>query len=93
MLGLDIDGWVVDVEGILYDDDVFDFVVGYVVLYYIFDVELLLWEVVWVFKLGGCFVFVGELIIVGDGYVCILFMLIWCVVINVIKLFGLRGWC
>lgn len=45
-LGLDIDGRVADAEGIPYDDDAFDLVVGHAVLHHIPDVELSLREVV-----------------------------------------------
>ena len=59
-LGLDIDGRVADAEGIPYDDDTFDLVVGHAVLHHIPDVELSLREVVRVLKPGGRFVFAGE---------------------------------
>ena len=52
-LGLDIDGRVADAEGIPYDDDTFDLVVGHAVLHHIPDVELSLREVVRVLKPGG----------------------------------------
>ena len=39
-LGLDVDGRVADAEGIPYDDDTFDLVVGHAVLHHIPDVEL-----------------------------------------------------
>ena len=39
-LGLDIDGRVADAEGIPYDDNTFDLVVGHAVLHHIPDVEL-----------------------------------------------------
>ena len=45
-LGLDIDGRVADAEGIPYDDNTFDLVVGHAVLHHIPDVELSLREVV-----------------------------------------------
>lgn len=45
-LGLDIDGRVADAEGIPYDDDAFDLVVGHAVLHHVPDVELSLREVV-----------------------------------------------
>ena len=59
-LGLEIDGRVADAEGIPYDDDTFDLVVGHAVLHHIPDVELSLREVVRVLKPGGRFVFAGE---------------------------------
>ena len=65
-LGLDIDGRVADAEGIPYDDDTFDLVVGHAVLHHIPDVELSLREVVRVLKPGGRFVFAGEPTTVGQ---------------------------
>ena len=59
-LGLEVDGRVADAEGIPYDDDTFDLVVGHAVLHHIPDVELSLREVVRVLKPGGRFVFAGE---------------------------------
>ena len=67
-LGLDIDGRVADAEGIPYDDDTFDLVVGHAVLHHIPDVELSLREVVRVLKPGGRFVFAGEPTTVGNFY-------------------------
>lgn len=91
-LGLDIDGRVADAEGIPYDDDAFDLVVGHAVLHHIPDVELSLREVVRVLKPGGRFVFAGEPTTVGDGYARTLSTLTWRVVTNATKLPGLRGW-
>ena len=51
-LGLDIDGRVADAEGIPYEDDTFDLVVGHAVLHHIPDVELSLREVVRVLQAG-----------------------------------------
>ena len=65
-LGLDIDGRVADAEGIPYDDDTFDLVVGHAVLHHIPDVELSLREVLRVLKPGGRFVFAGEPTSVGQ---------------------------
>ena len=67
-LGLDIDGRVADAEGIPYEDDTFDLVVGHAVLHHIPDVELSLREVVRVLKPGGRFVFAGEPTTVGNVY-------------------------
>ena len=67
-LGLEIDGRVADAEGIPYDDDTFDLVVGHAVLHHIPDVELSLREVVRVLKPGGRFVFAGEPTTVGNSY-------------------------
>ncbi len=68
ILGLDIDGRVADAEGIPYDDNTFDLVVGHAVLHHIPDVELSLREVVRVLKPGGRFVFAGEPTTVGNAY-------------------------
>ena len=67
-LGLDIDGRVADAEGIPYEDNTFDLVVGHAVLHHIPDVELSLREVVRVLKPGGRFVFAGEPTTVGNRY-------------------------
>jgi ubiquinone/menaquinone biosynthesis C-methylase UbiE len=91
-LGLEIDGRVADAEGIPYDDDTFDLVVGHAVLHHIPDVELSLREVVRVLKPGGRFVFAGEPTTVGNGYARTLSTLTWRTVTNVTKLPGLTGW-
>ncbi len=91
-LGLEIDGRVADAEGIPYDDDTFDLVVGHAVLHHIPDVELSLREVVRVLKPGGRFVFAGEPTTVGNGYARTLSTLTWRVATNVTKLPGLTGW-
>ena len=91
-LGLDIDGRVADAEGIPYDDDTFDLVVGHAVLHHIPDVELSLREVVRVLKPGGRFVFAGEPTTVGDTYARTLSTLTWRVATNVTRLPGLGGW-
>lgn len=67
-LGLDVDGRVADAEGIPYEDNTFDLVVGHAVLHHIPDVELSLREVVRVLKPGGRFVFAGEPTTVGNFY-------------------------
>ena len=82
-LGLEIDGRVADAEGIPYDDDTFDLVVGHAVLHHIPDVELSLREVVRVLKPGGRFVFAGEPTTVGNGYARSLSTLTWRAVTNV----------
>src|ERR1700740_594893 len=66
-LGLQIDGRVADAEGIPYDDDTFDLVVGHAVLHHIPDVELSLRAGVRVLKPGGRFVFAGEATASGHG--------------------------
>src|SRR5262249_21135432 len=91
-LGLDIDGRVADAEGIPYDDNSFDLVVGHAVLHHIPDVELSLREVVRVLKPGGRFVFAGEPTNVGNGYARRLSTLTWRVVTNATKLPGLGAW-
>ncbi|EUA90518.1 methyltransferase domain protein [Mycobacterium ulcerans str. Harvey] len=91
-LGLDIDGRVADAEGIPYDDDTFDLVVGHAVLHHIPDVELSLREVMRVLKPGGRFVFAGEPTTVGNEYARTLSTLTWRIATNVTKLPGLGGW-
>ena len=91
-LGLDIDGRVADAEGIPYDDDTFDLVVGHAVLHHIPDVALSLREVLRVLRPGGRFVFAGEPTTVGNGYARTLSTLTWRAVTNVTKLPGLTGW-
>ena len=91
-LGLDIDGRVADAEGIPYDDDTFDLVVGHAVLHHIPDVELSLREVVRVLKPGGRFVFAGEPTTVGNAYARTLANLTWNVTIRAMKLPGLGSW-
>ena len=91
-LGLDIDGRVADAEGIPYEDNTFDLVVGHAVLHHIPDVELSLREVIRVLKPGGRFVFAGEPTNVGEVYARSLSTLTWRVATNVTKLPGLGGW-
>ena len=91
-LGLDIDGRVADAEGIPYDDDTFDLVVGHAVLHHIPDVELSLREVIRVLKPGGRFVFAGEPTTVGNAYARTLANLTWNVTIRAMKLPGLGSW-
>ena len=91
-LGLEIDGRVADAEGIPYEDDTFDLVVGHAVLHHIPDVELSLREVVRVLKPGGRFVFAGEPTTVGNGYARALSTLTWRAATNVTKLPGLDDW-
>jgi ubiquinone/menaquinone biosynthesis C-methylase UbiE len=91
-LGLDIDGRVADAEGIPYDDNTFDLVVGHAVLHHIPDVELSLREVIRVLKPGGRFVFAGEPTTVGNTYARALANLTWNVTVRVVKLPGLGRW-
>ena len=91
-LGLDVDGRVADAEGIPYDDDTFDLVVGHAVLHHIPDVELSLREVVRVLKPGGRFVFAGEPTTAGNVYARNLSTLTWRIATNATRLPGLQGW-
>ena len=91
-LGLEIDGRVADAEGIPYEDDTFDLVVGHAVLHHIPDVELSLREVVRVLKPGGRFIFAGEPSNAGENYARPLSTLTWRAVTNATKLPGLSGW-
>jgi SAM-dependent methyltransferase len=89
---LDIDGRVADAEGIPYDDNTFDLVVGHAVLHHIPDVELSLREVVRVLKPGGRFVFAGEPTTVGNAYARRLADLTWKSTVRAMKLPGLGSW-
>ena len=89
-LGLDIDGRVADAEGIPYDDNTFDLVVGHAVLHHIPDVELSLREVVRVLKPGGRFIFAGEPTTVGNAYARRLADLTWKSTVRAMKLPGIE---
>lgn len=91
-LGLDIDGKVADAEGIPYEDNTFDLVVGHAVLHHIPDVELSLREVVRVLKPGGRFIFAGEPTTVGNTYARALADLTWKTTVAAMKLPFLSSW-
>lgn len=91
-LGLDIDGRVADAEGIPYDDNTFDLVVGHAVLHHIPDVEKSLREVVRILKPGGRFVFAGEPTTVGNAYARRLANLTWKTTVRAMKMPGLQSW-
>ncbi|WP_375488772.1 class I SAM-dependent methyltransferase, partial [uncultured Mycobacterium sp.] len=91
-LGLQIDGRVADAEGIPYDDNTFDLVVGHAVLHHIPEVGLSLREAIRVLRPGGRFVFAGEPTTVGDRYARTLSTLTWRITTNVTRLPGLGGW-
>src|SRR4029077_17906297 len=85
-LGFENRGRVADAEGIPYEDNTFDLVVGHAVLHHIPDVELSLREVVRVLKPGGRFVFAGEPTTVGNKYARELSTLTWHATTNLTKL-------
>ena len=89
-LGFSVEGRVADAEGIPYDDDTFDLVVGHAVLHHIPDVEQALREVLRVLKPGGRFVFAGEPTRIGDRYARALGRVTWKVATTVTSLPPLR---
>lgn len=91
-LGLEVDGRVADAEGIPYEDNTFDLVVGHAILHHIPDVEKSLHEVIRVLKPGGIFVFAGEPSTIGDKYARWISHLTWKTTIAITNLPGLRDW-
>lgn len=91
-LGLTVDGRVADAEGIPYEDDTFDLVVGHAVLHHIPDVGKALAEVLRVLKPGGRFIFAGEPTTIGNLYARKLGQLTWFATTNVTRLSILRSW-
>lgn len=89
-LGFEVDGRVADAEGIPYDDDTFDVVVGHAVIHHIPDVEAALAEVLRVLRPGGRFVIAGEPTRVGDWYARRLGRLTWATTTRVTRLPALR---
>src|SRR6476469_7954684 len=67
-LGFTVEGRVADAEGIPYEDDTFDVVVGHAVIHHIPDVEQAFREMLRVLKPGGRFVIAGEPTRIGDWY-------------------------
>src|SRR6476661_9352779 len=76
-LGFTVEGRVADAEGIPYEDDTFDVVVGHAVIHHIPDVEQAFREMLRVLKPGGRFVIAGEPTRIGDWYARHLGRLTW----------------
>ena len=91
-LGLDVDGRVADAEGIPYEDESFDLVIGHAVLHHIPDVPAAMREVRRVLKPGGRFVFAGEPTKIGDKYARKLGQATWWLTTNATKVGPLRAW-
>lgn len=91
-LGYDVDARVADAEGIPYDDETFDLVVGHAILHHIPDVELALREVLRVLKPGGRFVFAGEPTRWGDVIARGLSRLTWHTATWVLRLPQFNEW-
>ena len=91
-LGFEVAGRVADAEGLPYDHDSFDLVIGHAVLHHIPDVELALREVLRVLKPGGRFVFAGEPTRYGDVIARRLSRLTWRATTRATRLPALASW-
>ncbi|GAA4413005.1 class I SAM-dependent methyltransferase [Actinokineospora soli] len=91
-LGLDVEGRVADAEGIPYEDESFDLVIGHAVLHHIPDVPAAMREVRRVLKPGGRFVFAGEPTKIGDKYARKLGQATWWLTTNATKFGPLQAW-
>jgi ubiquinone/menaquinone biosynthesis C-methylase UbiE len=90
--GNEVEGRVVDAEGLPFDDATFDLVIGHAVLHHIPDVGLALLEVLRVLKPGGRFVFAGEPTKWGDVIARRLSHATWVAATNLRRVPGLRSW-
>jgi ubiquinone/menaquinone biosynthesis C-methylase UbiE len=90
--GAEVDGKVVDAEGLPFDNATFDLVIGHAVLHHIPDVGLALREVLRVLKPGGRFVCAGEPTRWGDAVARRLSHATWLAATNLRHVPGLGGW-
>lgn len=90
--GDQIEGKVVDAEGLPFDDGTFDLVIGHAVLHHIPDVGLALREVLRVLRPGGRFVFAGEPTRWGDVVARRLSHATWIATTNLRRVPPLRDW-
>jgi ubiquinone/menaquinone biosynthesis C-methylase UbiE len=90
--GAEVDGRVVDAEGLPFDDATFDLVIGHAVLHHIPDVGLALREVLRVLRPGGRFVFAGEPTKWGDVIARRLSHATWLAATSLRHVPGLRDW-
>jgi len=90
--GDEVDGQVVDAEGLPFADATFDLVIGHAVLHHIPDVGLALREVLRVLKPGGRFVFAGEPTKWGDAVARRLSHATWIAATNLRHVPGLGDW-